>query len=258
MNVIEHSNWTNKKIEYIKNVNITEYDLQDGGLSVIKEYKLLNDKYINQLVTMEKEKRNIVIGKLQAKLRNLSSNMVLGFGKARQLFVDTNNILDDDILSIKKDAMFIINRHHIITKISENLNFRIKNAYSSYINLNRKEFFWSSILRELIVKGLSDEVKELQKDFLLKNIGQFLNQSEKIQKEQLYENLKKYRSDYLNRKLPIETYRNLDTGLYTIDDFEINTADNEYIEMVDISYNFINYINPLIQRLMRYNNKYEK
>jgi len=252
MNVKDRSNWTNKNIEYLKNVNITEYDLASGGLSVIKEYKLLDEKYIKNLDEMEKEKKNIIIGKLQAKLPNLAKNMVVCFGKARQLFIDNNSIADDEILSIKKDALFIINKRglRLDGKLSSNLNFRPKNNYSSYIRLNNKEFYYSSLIKESDIKGISEETKESQKDYLIKDINRFLNQSEKIQKEYLYQNLKQYRSDYLNRKLPIETYRNLDTGMFSVDDFELQTVDVSYIDQIDISYNFVFYIRPLIQLLL--------
>lgn len=251
MNVQERSNWTNKQIDYLKNVNITEYDLASGGLSVIKENKLLSQKYITELDGMEKEKKNIIIGKLQAKIPDLAKNMVIGFGKARQAFVDLNNIPEENILSIKKDAIFLINCYNVDGKVSENLLFRAKNTYSSYIRLNNKEMYFSTITKELDVKGLSDEAFSLQEKYLLKDISRFLSMSEKISEEQLYLNLKKYRSDYLNRQLPIETYRQLDSGIFLVGNFEMNTVDDSYLDQVDISFNYQNYILPLIKILLK-------
>ena len=251
MNVQERSNWTNKSIDYLKNVTITEYDLASGGLSVIKENNLLGPKYIAELDAMEKEKKNIIIGKLQAKIPDLAKNMVIGFGKARQAFVDLNNIPDENILSIKKDAIFLVNCYNINGQVSKNLLFRAKNTYSSYIRLNNKEMYFSAITKELDVKGLSDEAYSLQEKFILKDIARFLSMSEKISEEQLYLNLKKYRSDYLNRNLPIETYRQLDTGIFVVDNFEMNTVDQSYIDQIDISFNYKNYILPLIRILLK-------
>ncbi len=251
MNVQERSNWTNKNIDHLKNVVITEYDLASGGLSVIKENKLLSPKYIAELDGMEKEKKNIVIGKLQAKIPDLAKNMVIGFGKARQAFVDLNAIPDENILSIKKDAIFLVNCYNVVGQVSENLLFRAKNTYSSYIRLNNKEIYFSAITKDIDVKGLSDEAYSLQKDFILKDISRFLSMSEKISEEQLYLNLKKYRSDYLNRNLPIETYRQLDTGIFVVGNFEMKTVDDSYIDQIDISFNYQHYILPLIKILLK-------
>ena len=97
--VSEKSNWINKNIKYLKNVSITEYDIHDGGLSIISEYQLLPKNKIEKLKTYEKQQKNIVIGKLQAKNPDLAKNMVEGFGKARDLFVTQNNIPIDNILT---------------------------------------------------------------------------------------------------------------------------------------------------------------
>ena len=67
INVLLKSNWTNKEIKYLKNVSIVEYDLQSGGLNIIKQFKLLPQEKINQLESFDKEKRNIAVGKLQIK-----------------------------------------------------------------------------------------------------------------------------------------------------------------------------------------------
>jgi hypothetical protein len=75
--------------------------------------------------------------------------------------------------------------------------------------------------------------------------------SEKISEEQLYSNLKQYRHDYLNRLLPIETYRQLDTGVFLVGNFEMNTVDESYIDQIDISFNYQNYVLPLIRILLK-------
>lgn len=245
------SNWTNKNIQYLKNILISEYDLRAGGLSVIKENHLLKQEQIDKLSEMDKIKRNIIIGKLQAKSQTLTKEMVEGFGDARAKFANLNNLKEDDILSIKKDALFLINKPSLQTTVSNNLTFVCKNTYSSYINISNKEFYFSILTRQLDVKGISEECKKMQEKFLLNDIAKILAQSEKISKEQIFTNLKKYRSDYLNRKLPIETYRNLETGLFTLEDgYEMDTVDDSFIDQVDIAYNYIYYILPLIKIIL--------
>lgn len=253
MNVKSQSNWLNKDIEYLKNVNITEYDLASGGLSVIKEYELLPKDKIAKLDAMDKQTKNITIGKLQIKLKNLSKNMVIGFGLARQLFVDTNQIPDDNILAIKKDALFLINCEGIDGNLTDNLTFRPKNTYSSYMYINRKEFYFSSSTREMDIKGFSEDVKSAQKDYLFADFARFMLISEKGNYDQLISQLTEYQIKYLDKKLPLETYRNIDTGLftYTLNGFDSEFVDESFIDDLDISYNYINYVLPMIQLLLK-------
>lgn len=252
--VLEKSNWTNKEIKYIKNVTITEYDMKDGGMSIIKEYKLLPDEKIKELDSLEKEEKNIRIGKIQAKSKDLTKNMVQSFGKARELFVTKNNIPDDCILSIKKDALFIVNWPVKATQISENINFRPKHKYSSYMILNNKEFYFS--FSGLTVKGFSEENLESQEKYLLSDISNFLNQAEKIQPDLIFNNLKKYSSKYLNKELPIETYRNIDTNEFDIHseyigDYSMKDIDESFLSDLDISHNYMYYILPMIKNIMQ-------
>ena len=252
MNVKDKSNWLNKDINYLKNVNITEYDLASGGLSVIKEYQLLPKDKIAILDKMDKESKNIAIGKLQAKLKNLAKNMVIGFGLARQSFVDLNTIPDENILAIKKDAMFLINCSGIEGNISDNLHFREKNTYTSYMYINRKEFYFSSSTREIDVKGVSEEVRTAQKDYLFSDFAKFMLIGEKGDPDLLMNKLTEYQIKYLSKKLPLETYRNLDTGLFTYsNNFELEYIDESFIDDLDISYNYMTYVLPMIQILLK-------
>lgn len=250
MDVKSRSNWTNKKIVYLKNATITEYDLQSGGLSVIKQNKLLDQKYIDKLDSFDKEKRNIAIGKLQLKIKSLAKAMVDGFGDARQMFADQNGLDESDILSIKKDAIFVINKPIKHKQVTEYLNFRPKNIYTSYMLIGTKEAYFSSMDNSLTIKGVSDDVRRQQADYLFKDAARFMAQGERVDRNVLYANLRKYRSDYLARRLPIETYRNIDTGTFSTEQFELDDADDSYIDDVDIAYDYIYFVLPMIRALM--------
>jgi hypothetical protein len=250
IDLVEKSNWTSKALLYLKNVFITEYDLKSGGLSVIKENSLLNNDVIEKLSSMEKEKRNIIIGKLQIKYPDLSAKMVEGFASARKTFVDKNNIKADQILSIKKDALFLINPKGIIEQVTPNLLFRAKNTYTSYLNINRKEFYYSPSLEFLEVKGIPDEIVQKQNEYLLKDMLRFMRQAEKITAPVLFSSLREYQSKYLKRELPTETYRNLENGKFSFDGYDMDEIDAEDIENVDISKNYTEYVLPMIRQLL--------
>lgn len=124
--------WFNPDIEYVFNVDIIEYDIRDAGFSIIKEYRLLPEYKIQELERMGKGiERHIAVGKLQGANKEFSKALSDKFAEVRGMFIDANDVVDSDIISVKKDAFFIIGTR-------KNLNFgciefAAKNRYTSYI-----------------------------------------------------------------------------------------------------------------------------
>lgn len=237
----EKSNYLNKDISYLKNVTIQEYDIKSAGFTVIKSLKLLPEKKILYLEALPKEKRNIKIGLEMKKNSDLIKAVNEGLERIRVEFIKRNNIQENAILSIKKDAIFLINQNPENLIIDE-FEFRPKNKYTSYIYLSGKEFYYDSVSKILDVKGLSSESKELGKNYILRDIGKILELGEKLDREKLFMYLKKYRSDYLGRKLSYENYRELDSEMFRVGSHLLTEISDDMISFVDISQNYINYI----------------
>lgn len=254
--------YLNKEIVYLKNVPIVEYDIKSAGFSVVRYKELLGQDMIDELERMPKEERNIKIGLFQRQFPELSSIILETLSEVRQEFVIANEVTEDDILSIKKDAIFLIKKTPKITKFREYFEFRKKSSFTSYVMLNNIEFYYSSITGELIWKGLSDDSRiqkkrkplNIENDVVLKDIRQILKQSEKLSQEALFSALKTYRNRYLEKKLPIGSYRNLNTGAFDVRMgnrlLEVDDVDESMLEYLDISQNYINYILPLIQAVI--------
>lgn len=254
--------YLNKNLSYIKNVSIVEYDIKSAGFSVIKEKKLLPEKVITKLEGMKKEDRNIAIGKYQKNIPTLSKEIVDTLSEVRQAFVQYNDIKPEEILSIKKDAIFLINKKPKYLKFGENFIFRPKDSFTSYIYLNDLEVFYSSIDKKLVVKNFKSmrnavvEYGESADDFdpnkepLFLDIKRFLALSEKSNKDVLFEALKNYRSLYLNRELPKETYRDVETSWYFYRGKQFKYCTEEMFNEIDISSNYINYLRPLFEALL--------
>ena len=254
--------YLNKNLSYIKNVSIVEYDIKSAGFSVIKEKKLLPEKVIKKLEGMNKEDRNILIGKYQKNIPTLSKEIVDTLSEVRQAFVQYNDIKPEEILSIKKDAIFLINKKPTYLKFGENFLFRPKDSFTSYIYLNDLEVFYSSIDKKLVVKNFKSmrnaviEYGESAEDFdpnkepLFLDIKRFLALSEKSNKDVLFESLKTYRSMYLNRELPKETYRDVETSWYFYRGKQFKYCTEDMVKEIDISSNYINYLRPLFEALL--------
>jgi hypothetical protein len=245
----EKTNYLNKDILYLKNTTITEYDIKSAGFTVIKYKKLLPEEEIFELEKIDKEERNIRIGKRILQYPRIGEEIINTLAEVRKDFVVLNQIYENDILSIKKDAIFLIRKNPTVLKIGM-FEFRAKKSYTSYCYLNKKEFYYSSLEDSLELKGFTEENRNKQNDYLLKDIKKIMTMSEKLINEQLFVFLKQYRSKYLNRQLDIETYRDIETGKFSVDDYFMEDISKELLQSADISQNYINYLLPLFNAVI--------
>lgn len=250
-------NYLNKSHVFLKNIELNEYDIEDCGFSIIKQNNLLRNKVICQLQSFNKLERHIAIGKIMKENSELIVRYLDELIKIRKKFSVINDINDKDILYIKRDSICLIDRKAKKTKIM-GYNFRLKNTYNTYLYLNKKEFYLNNDFQDLTVKGLNDSAIKAHKNYfleLIKEIMVLYNNSNDTNyiREYIYE----LRNEYLKKNLHLNMYRELNESskfrLKTNSSFEM------YIDKVgdrllkdfelDISYNFLNYIIPLINYL---------
>jgi hypothetical protein len=257
MELYERSTWLNPKYEYLFGKRIVEYDMQSAGLSLVKEYHLLDDKTIKSLDdTIIKKDRVVKLGLIQRKDKKFAKALSDAFVDARKRFFQANNLNEDNILSIKKDAFFTIDTECEVTELGK-MNFRPKHKYSSFIKLNRIEFYLDTIGRAVDIKGLGqgaihEKLVELHIDYMLDFIltfarGREVNTDLEVQSKWLSTFVKRYR----HKELDIGYYRELSQTM----DFKVNSEEGllsmndcspAFLDDIDISYNYYNYIVPLI------------
>ena len=196
---------------------------------------------------MDKHSRTVKEGLLQKSNPKVAEEIISTLSKVRQAFVLLNQIEAHQIMTIKKDAIFLINKRPDVKVIKDYFEFREKNTYTSVMVLGKKEFYYNSFIDSLDTKGIGEDIVKRQKDFILKDIKSFLRASEKVNSETMFKLLKSYREKYLNRQLPVETYRELDSGMFRIGEYLIENISGEMLKDIDITQNYMNYILPLIQ-----------
>ena len=251
MSVILKDNYT-APVDSIVSSVIREYDLKEAGFNIIINEELLPEKYIEKLKEKTKDERTILIGKLMRKSKELNRNLTQSFGKIRKEFIEINDISEDRILSIKKDAIFIIN-DLAKTERFRGYDFRLKNKYSSFFKLSEKEFYYSSWKRSLDIKGINDKVKKDHRDYLIERIRRIMKLNETNSTENMIKILRMFRSEYLNRELDIQYYREFNSRNMFKYNFSLgkdsiysDSIDNFMKEELDITYNYFNVIIPLI------------
>ena len=133
-------NYLNKNIEILFNKKIVEYDLKSANTSLCREYKLLPEDKIKEIEDKPKSERVKIIGKLMRKDKKFNQGLRDAFIDIRRRFFKENNIQDGDILAIKKDAIFCFDNVEYTN--FGHCTFSEKNTYTSYMYVNRFEFYY--------------------------------------------------------------------------------------------------------------------
>lgn len=249
-NLYERSLYLNPAIDYLFGRTIIEFDMKSAGLNLIKYYELLPDDTIMELERMEKSARNKKIGIIQRDDSVFKERLSKAFIDMRRIFFEYLMLEDDDILSIKKDAIFLIDPTIKDTIRFGNIAFVAKNQYTSYLYINRKEFYIDTINKRVDLKGISDV--SLHDEYLLSFFVKFASMNENSNRRDM---IARYLVDFIRRyrakELPIGYYRRLSQDnnyvVYqdSIGDY-IEIDETTDIDNIDISYNYINYLVPLV------------
>ena len=240
---------TDRGVEY--NSSIIEYDIRHANVNISKYYNLFADvAYLDTLDALPKKEREVKFGLLLKNDPEFSKRLEESFNSIVKEFLAANNLdIDIDVISIKKDAIFVLNRKCNVTKFGP-VEFVEKNRYHAYINLNRLAFY---IGDHIDVKGIGENYKLHQEGMLLL-INEVIDYLERGKDVHLL--LAEICELYKNKKLNIEMYREFNSRAQykcTIDDNMVMMNDISYDildESCDISYNYINIILPLVRLLL--------
>lgn len=243
------TNYLDKEVGMLTNNRIYEFDMKSGGFSILCKYGKLTPDEIEYLSKVNKLTRNIYIGNKIKNDPSLKNVIEEGFKEARKLFFQYNGIEDKDVLSIKKDAIFILNKRLRHLEF-DGYKFELKNIYTSYYYLNNIEFYYNITKNILDIKGLKEDVTD--NNLFVQHLIRLFKIAEK---GDLFKALKQYRMSYLNKELDIEAYRelNFDNSFrlkrQLFGEILFSEVEND-INEIDISYNYTKFILPLIQNII--------
>ena len=99
-------NYLNKGVSILTGKTIIEYDLKSANTSLCSEYHLLPQDQIEKISALPRSKRVVKIGKLCRKNKEFNEGLKKAFVDIRRRFFEANNIYPEEVISIKKDALF--------------------------------------------------------------------------------------------------------------------------------------------------------
>lgn len=242
------------KYKYLEvNSEIIEYDIKSANVSLCKEYNLLDEKTISKIEDMNKKQRVIKIGLIGRKNKDFMKSLEKHFTETTNKFIELNELnIEDDVISIKKDAVFVLNKNIKYDTIGNHIHFVKKNTYHAYLYLKPFEFYFKKD-NSIDVKGLSNN-SYLHKDGLLDILTQLIDLCENTScnVKEINNFMKEFVILYKEKKLPLNAYREFNqNSQFKSKIYDENVyLDNINEEMlingdIDISYNYINIILPL-------------
>lgn len=266
-NLLLKPRWTNPTDLFIG--EIIEYDMSDGGFSIIKEECLLPPAEIRRLEKLPKGfERNEAVGKLRyskdPSIRDIGKKLEKLFAKYRIIFAMKNDIDINEIFSIKRDALFLT-RYVDQTEFGNYIKFKEKHKYDIYFLLGQNELvtnfqsrhktyeiYYDTFSDDIAVKGISDEkIEAYHTSGILSLIKKYLRYVSRFDYQGATKLVVNAIDDYKFHRLPIEYYREFnDESCYKfqIDGklFSTTEADISMIEHLDIRYNFNHIMVPML------------
>lgn len=244
--------YVNPNIMFLFNKEIIEYDMREAGYSLVKEYELLDESRIATLKNLDKHSRHVKIGKFQKADKDFNKSLKNAFVDIRRRFFESNSIDDSDILSIKKDAIFVL-RHCENNTFGNHVEFREKHRYTSYIRLpTGVELYYQN--GTIDVKNISDETVRLHEDGIMEFLRTMFRVIETEPQQTQIRILMRYLNKYKRLELPLEYYREFNNlSKYIEKDLESGVVYDEYWDNrkdeLDIRYNLFNIIIPILKMI---------
>ena len=241
------------------NSMITEWDMKRAGLNIIREFKLLPQKEIDRIAALPKLEGDIAVGKMQIRDKEFSKELENKFTEVMNLFLSENQIdTDFDVISIKKDACFVINKKISVSEFGTYIKFVPKNQYHAYLYLKPLEFYFKRD-GSIDIKNLCSD-KEKRKEIINAHKGGILNllqyvielaETTQFDHRKMNRFLHEFVEMYKKKELDFEYYREFNVEnrfRYQFLDSEImaDAIDESMLEKVNILHNYKTIILPLI------------
>lgn len=252
--LFKKTNYLAKGISVVQN-RITEYDIRSSNTSILREAHKLRASTLDALEALPGKDRKVIVGKMIRKDKSLQKVISKGVTEAKRKLFEANSVQDAEILSIKNDAVFIIGRKLRHTVFGA-IEFRPKNVYALYLNIERIEFYYDKARDTVDVKGVRDTTVEDpdHQEGMVRFFSTVMRYLVFDQKEKLRKYLIEFSTAYKEKTLPVQYYKefneyNVYRTVMSTGDFSFNltVAGDKDRDIINGVYNYKRFVLPLIQ-----------
>ena len=234
----------NSSYNIILNSFIYEYDIAKANINALYSRGVIDKAMYDNLSNSDKAIREKQVGLMIRGDQNIYREIQNGIIDAKKQLIITNNIDLEDIVSIKNDAVFVMNKKLDNTKFGL-MDFKLKNTYTMYIKINRYEFYYyyNSYNQEekLDVKGISDDKLVYHKNYFMDFLLSLFNTLQVDGIVSAINMLQNFSIAYINRTLESNYYRkfNSESGFDLLYDGKMwSSIYVSDINLIDIRYNY--------------------
>ena len=247
MELFENITYNRLDLNFVHSRFIREYDIRKANISILYNSGIIDEATYTRLYNSTRAARQIEIGLMIKYDSELYKALAAGIIEAKHKLFTMNDIKDYEVLSIKNDAVFILDRQLQYTEVDKNIVFVQKNTYTSYIRFSNKvEIFYGldkiGDNEKVDVKGIGDETLRLHKDYFLDFIVFILSSVETESIDEVISSFKDFYNSYVSLSLPIEYYREFNSDskyriINTIYAASVLADTDKNKRLLDISYN---------------------
>jgi len=231
-------------LNYIFSRYIREYDISKANINILYRKHVIDYETFCRLLNSSREERQIEIGLMEKYNKDIYKTLVDGIIEAKKWLFDSNNLENRDILAIRNDAVFVIDKQLEFTTF-DNINFVNKNTYTSFIKIGKSPisiFYRSDRIsgQEFIdTKGLGNK-SILHENYMTDFIVYIINQMEQGDPAMAISILSDIYKQYVTLNMDIGFYReyNSDSSYKILNsEYRIIDAYDKDKSCIDISYN---------------------
>ena len=244
-------NITNTNFPFLYNQQIVEWDIKSANTSLMRYYNIASESVIDRFEKMKKSERERAVGLFSLKHKDFAMTLENKFTDIINQFIKINNIKEDNIISIKKDAIFVKNKDIKVSSFDQIVNFIPKNTYTGFLKIPRYEFYYNK--NKIDIKGLNNNNIPLHINGILLFIKAVFEEASNY--SEINKFLKEYSYAYKNKELTIDSYREFNSDssfktniMGTVAYFK--DADESLLRYIDISFNYINVYMPALQTIL--------
>ena len=225
---------------------IVEYDIRKANISALRSRGTISQEVYDMLYIADKQFREVYVGNMIKQDKSIYDSIQEGIKDAKKKFFSINHIKNEEVLSIKNDAVFVLTSRKMKTNF-DLYEFANKGYYTFYFKSMGKQFFYrfdNHTMTDIVeVKGIKEEKLIYHKDFFLKFLLDVFYSLQKSSIEETLNLCNQFYEAYVNRQLDLQFYRELSPdNIYRLTHtnhgaFGLTDVDPKYLDLIDINYN---------------------
>ena len=249
----EKTFWT-APLDYVTSTYIREYDISKANINVLLKLGLINQEQYNYFYRLNKQAREVMVGYFlqEHKDDKYGQQLIKGIREERRLFFEANDIQDYEVLSIKNDAVFLIEKVPSVTRF-DGIEFINKETFTSFYKLDRKfnkEMYYKldipNDIEILEIKGMSDKAYKEHEPYMIDFLKVLFGTIETTDISEALNLLQIFSDRYIKHELDIGYYKRFDSisGYDTVikttlgDMYNINYLAEKDRGIIEIGYNY--------------------